>query len=68
MPMEQQEKFETCPLCGLAVPERELQECVICHAVFCQYCSLLDYGYTFCSKRCRGFFFWGDSDSDEKDE
>jgi hypothetical protein len=67
MPMEQQEKFKECPLCGLDVPETDVQECFICHATFCQYCAILDYGRTFCSDRCRGFFFWGDGDANEGD-
>jgi hypothetical protein len=49
------------------VPETELQECFVCHALFCQYCALHAYGRTFCSKRCRGFFFWGDGESDGGD-
>ena len=47
MPLEQPEEFQKCPLCGLEVPESELQECFICHAVFCQYCAMTDYGRTF---------------------
>jgi len=57
----------TCSLCGLQVPETELQECFVCHALFCQYCALHAYGRTFCSKRCRGFFFWGDGETDGGD-
>ena len=67
MPLETPEELHRCPLCGLEVPESELQECFICHAVNCQYCALSDYGRTFCSERCRGFFFWGDGDNDAKD-
>jgi len=67
MPLETEEELKKCPLCGLEVPESELQECFICHAGFCQYCGTQDYGRTFCSARCRGFFFWGDGDNDEKD-
>ncbi len=67
MPMEHLEELIKCPLCGLDVPENEVQECFICHAVFCQYCGMHDYGRTFCSNRCRGFFFWGDGDTDARD-
>ena len=67
MPLETPEELKKCPMCGLEVPESEMQECFICHAVFCQYCAMHDYGRTFCSARCRGFFFWGDGDNDEKD-
>ena len=56
-----------CPLCGLEVPENELQTCTICKERYCQYCAKLDFGRTFCSNRCRGFFFWGEGDQDEKD-
>ena len=56
-----------CPLCGLEVPETELQTCVICSEHYCEYCAKFDFGRTFCSTRCRGFFFWGDSEQDEKD-
>jgi hypothetical protein len=67
MPLEIPEERRKCPLCNLEVPESELQECFICHEVFCQFCGMHDYGRTFCSTRCRGFFFWGDGDSTEKD-
>lgn len=67
MAIERQEEMVACSLCGLEVPESELQECFICHALFCQFCAVLDYGRRFCSVRCRGFFFWGDGDHDEKD-
>jgi hypothetical protein len=56
-----------CPLCGLKVPESELETCAICSEQYCEYCAKLDFGRTFCSARCRGFFFWGDGDQDEKD-
>ena len=56
-----------CPLCGLEMPESQLQPCSICRSLCCQYCALLDYGRTFCSSRCRGFFMWGDGEPDEKD-
>ena len=56
-----------CPLCGVQVPEVELQTCFICGEQYCEYCSKLDFGRTFCSARCRGFFFWGDGEQDEKD-
>ena len=56
-----------CTLCGLKVPETELQTCFVCKEQCCEYCAKLDFGRTFCSARCRGFFFWGDGDQDEKD-
>ena len=62
-----EEKRAPCQLCGLQVPESELQTCFICHEKYCEYCAKLDFGRTFCSNRCRGFFFWGDGDQDEKD-
>lgn len=67
MPLETPEELQKCPLCGVEVPESRLQECSICHVVYCQYCGLSDYGRSFCSTRCRGFFFWGDGDNDERD-
>jgi len=67
MPLEELQKLMKCPLCGLEVPESEVQECFICRAVYCQYCAMHDFGRTFCSERCRGCFFWGDGDNDEKD-
>lgn len=62
-----EEKMVPCPLCGLEVPESELETCVVCKAQYCQYCAKLDFGRTFCSTRCREFFFWGDGEQDEKD-
>ncbi len=62
-----EEELVACPSCGLQVPERELEECFICKVHYCQYCAVLDFGRTFCSHRCRGFFFWGDGDQDERD-
>jgi hypothetical protein len=56
-----------CPVCGLEVPAHDLQECTICRSVCCEYCVIFDFGRSFCSSRCRGFFFWGDGDQDEKD-
>jgi hypothetical protein len=56
-----------CPLCGVNVPEEELQACFVCGEQYCEYCAKLDFGRTFCSPRCRGFFFWGDGEQDEKD-
>ena len=67
MPLEPLEELVKCPLCGIEVPEGEMRECNICHSTFCQYCALSEYGKVFCSKRCRGFFFFGDGDNDEKD-
>lgn len=67
MPEEVLVERTKCPLCGLEVPAPELEECFICHASFCQYCAVLDYGRKFCSNRCRGFFFWGDGEGDERD-
>jgi hypothetical protein len=60
-------KMVKCPLCGLEVPETELETCFICAQQYCEYCAKLDFGRTFCSTRCRGFFFWGDGEQDEKD-
>ena len=62
-----EEELAPCPLCGLNVPESELQTCFICKQQYCEYCAKLDFGRTFCSVRCRGFFFWGDGDQDERD-
>lgn len=62
-----EEELVQCSLCGLRVPASELQTCFICKEQYCQYCGKLDFGRTFCSSRCRGFFFWGDGDQDEKD-
>jgi hypothetical protein len=67
MSMEPQEERVTCPLCSLKVPEEELDECFICRARCCRFCALYVYGRTFCSERCRGVFFWGDGEHDEKD-
>lgn len=64
MAIEVQEEMVACSLCGLEVPQSEVQECFICHVLYCQYCGLAAYGHSFCSKRCRGFFFWGDGDHD----
>lgn len=62
-----EEELVKCQLCGLSVPESELQTCFICKEQYCQYCAKLDFGRTFCSTRCRGFFFWGDRDQDDRD-
>ena len=62
-----EEELVKCPLCGLRVPESQLETCFICKERYCEYCSKLDFGRTFCSARCRGFFFWGDGEQDEKD-
>ncbi len=62
-----EEELKPCPLCGIRVRESELESCAICKASYCVFCSKLDFGRTFCSARCRGFFFWGDGDQDEKD-
>lgn len=61
------EELKPCPLCGVQVPESELESCAICQARYCVFCSKLDFGRTFCSARCQGFFFWGDGEQDEKD-
>ena len=62
-----EDELKTCPVCVLKVPESELQSCMICHSDYCQYCAVQDFGRSFCSARCRGFFFWGDGDNDERD-
>ena len=62
-----EEVLKPCPLCGLPVPESQLETCAICHAHYCEYCAKFDFGRSFCSARCRGFFFWGDGEQDEKD-
>ena len=62
-----EQELVKCPLCGLRVPETELETCFICHQRCCEYCSKMDFGREFCGVRCRGFFFWGDGDQDEKD-
>jgi hypothetical protein len=62
-----EEKRVPCTLCGLEVPENELQTCIVCKQQYCEYCAKLDFGRTFCSVRCRGFFFWGDGEQDERD-
>ena len=62
-----EEELVKCPLCGLQVPESQLETCSICSQLHCEYCSKLDFGRVFCGVRCRGFFFWGDGDQDEKD-
>ena len=68
MPIEApEEELKPCPLCGLRVPESELESCAICKARYCVYCAKFDFGRTFCSAQCRGFFFWGDGEQDEKD-
>jgi hypothetical protein len=56
-----------CPLCGVHVPESHLLTCFICGGACCEYCAKQDFGRTFCSTNCRGFFFWGDGEQDEKD-
>jgi len=60
-------EIKPCPVCGLGVLANQLQECEICRSVCCEYCVVSDFGRDFCSRRCRGFFFWGDGDQDEKD-
>ncbi len=67
MPIELPVELKKCPLCGVQVPENDMRECSICHSTFCLYCAMNEYGKIFCSKRCRGFFFWGDSDENEKE-
>lgn len=63
-----EEESVQCPKCGLKVPESDLQSCSICHSVLCQYCAVADFGRSFCSNRCKGFFFWGDDEPDEGDD
>ena len=63
-----EEELKPCPQCGVRVAESGVQSCAICGNPICEFCAKLDYGQSFCSARCRGFFFWGDSDEDEKDE
>ncbi len=53
-----------CPSCGVRIAEGELASCSICHRLLCPYCAVLDFGRTFCSTRCKGFFFWGDDDEE----
>ena len=62
-----EEELKPCPQCGLRVLERTLETCAICKARYCEYCAKHDFGRTFCSARCRGFFFWEDGDQDEMD-
>jgi len=64
---EPEVETKPCPICGLRVPVNQLQECAICSSVSCEYCAVFDFGRNFCSNRCRGFFFWGDGEQDEKD-
>jgi len=45
----------------------ELQPCMICRSLFCQYCAVIGYGRAFCSHVCRGFFFFGDGEETEED-
>ena len=59
-----EEKFVKCPLCGVQVAESAIQVCFICKEQCCEFCARLDFGRTFCSTRCRGFFFWGDGEVD----
>jgi hypothetical protein len=61
-----EEESAQCPKCGLKVSESELQSCAICHSVLCQYCAVNDFGRSFCSNRCKGFFFWGDGEQDDE--
>jgi len=64
---EPEEELKPCPLCGVSVPARRLHTCAICKAVHCEFCAKVDFGRTFCSARCRDFFFWGDGEEEEKD-
>ncbi len=63
-----EEELRPCPQCGVRVPESGLRSCAICGNTICEFCAKLDFGRLFCSARCRGFFFWGDSEEDEKDD
>ena len=63
-----EEELKPCPQCGVRVAESGVQSCAICGNPICEFCAKLDYGQSFCSVRCRGFFFWGDGEEDEKDE
>jgi hypothetical protein len=64
---ETEEVKVPCPLCGVHIPKSQLLSCFICNGICCEYCSKQDFGRTFCSTTCRGFFFWGDGEQDEKD-
>jgi len=51
-----------CPVCGSAVPEKILHQCMICRRLFCRRCAVEGYGRLFCSTRCRDYFFYGDGE------
>jgi hypothetical protein len=63
-----EEELKPCPQCGVRVPESEMLSCEICSNPICEFCARPDFGRSFCSVRCRGFFFWGDGDEDQKDD
>jgi hypothetical protein len=56
-----------CSQCDQSFEDLELQACMICRSLFCQYCAVIGYGRGFCSHVCRGFFFYGDGDETAED-
>jgi hypothetical protein len=58
---------QRCSRCDQSFEDLELQVCMICRSLFCQYCAVIGYGRAFCSHVCRGFFFFGDGDETEED-
>jgi hypothetical protein len=56
-----------CSRCDQSFEDLELQACMICRSLFCQYCAVIGYGRAFCSHVCRGFFFYGDGDETAED-
>jgi hypothetical protein len=53
---------ESCVVCGVAVDPEFAMRCMICRSAFCAECGVTGYGRTFCSPRCRDFFFFGEAD------
>ena len=67
MNQETTDSDRRCAICGEKTVDFELQTCSICRSLFCRKCAVDDYGRSFCSKLCRGFFFHGDGDEVKED-
>jgi len=58
---------ELCPGCNHRIQAGELRLCIMCRSLFCHRCAVEGYGRTFCSDRCREYFFHGDGEASEED-
>lgn len=62
MAIETRVDTTVCVVCGAEPGDEEFERCMICRSAFCAGCGVQGFGRTFCSTRCRDYFFFGDAD------